>query len=119
MENVGRWLVPSNLTLASYAAALAGRNLAALGRSAVLAAGAATAAVALGGLLSYLDLRTTTPGRGVLAWLARMPYTVPGTVLALGLLLAWSQEVRLVVLDRVTFVLALADTGWLLGLAYL
>ena len=45
--------------------------------------------------------------------------TVPGTVLALGLLLAWSQEVRVIVLERATFALALADTGWLLGLAYL
>lgn len=119
LANVGAGLLPENLTLASYEAALSGRNLAALGRSAWLAAWAATGAVALGGLLAYLGERTATPGRRALGWLARVPYTVPGTVLALGLLLAWSQEVRLVVADRVTFALALADTAWLLGLAYL
>jgi iron(III) transport system permease protein len=117
-RNVGRGLAPGNLTLEHYASALTGSSAEAFGRSLVLAAGAATAAVGLGGLVAYLEQRTQVRGRGWVAAAARLPYAVPGTVLALALLLAWSQEIRLVVLDRVTLVLALSDTLWLLGMAY-
>ncbi len=118
-KNVGRAFSADNLTLEHYGAAMTGGAAAAFGRSFVLAAGAATAAVLLGALVAYLEQRTTARGRSLVATAARLPYAVPGTVLALALLLAWSQEVRLVVLDRVSFVLALSDTLWLLGLAYM
>ncbi|MCA9488812.1 MAG: iron ABC transporter permease [Myxococcales bacterium] len=118
-KNVGRGLVSENLTLEHYASAMTGGAAAAFGRSFLLAGGAATGAVLLGALIAYLEQRTNLRGRGAVATSARLPYAVPGTVLALALLLAWSQEVRLVVLDRVSFVLALSDTLWMLGLAYL
>lgn len=115
-DQFGRGLAPSNLSLASYAEVLGRpRDQLAIGRSALLAAGAATAAVAVGAAVALLETRSRARWLG---WLARVPYTVPGTVLALGLLLTWSQEIRFVLLDRVTLVLALADTGWLLLLAY-
>ncbi len=50
--------------------------------------------------------------------LSSWPYAVPGTVLALGLVLSFSRDVRLVVADRFAFVLALANSLWLVGLAY-
>lgn len=118
-KNVGHGLVADNLTLEHYASAMTGGAAAAFGRSFLLAAGAATGATLLGALVAYLEQRTRVRGRALVATSARLPYAVPGTVLALALLLAWSQEVRLVVLDRVTFVLALSDTLWMLGLAYL
>lgn len=115
-DQLGRGFVPSNLSFASYAEVLGRpRDQLAIARSGALAAGAATAAVLVGGAVALLETRSRARWLGVLA---RVPYTVPGTVLALGLLLTWSQEVRIVVLDRVTLVLALADTGWLLLLAY-
>jgi iron(III) transport system permease protein len=46
------------------------------------------------------------------------PYAVPGTVLALALLLAFSRDLRFILLGRVAFVLALAHTPWLLLIAY-
>lgn len=108
-----------NLTLAHWTSLAAdARTREALGRSAVLAVGAATVATAVGALVAHAAARTPTRGTRTLAALARLPYAVPGTVLALGLLLATSQEVRLIVADRLTFALALADTAWLLGLAY-
>jgi iron(III) transport system permease protein len=50
--------------------------------------------------------------------LARAPWAVPGSVLALGMILAFSQEIRLILADRMTFVLALSNTPWILGIAY-
>lgn len=120
MGNFGRGLGPENWTLANYSAVLLERSdtLPAILRSLALAAGAATAATALGALLAWLNQRTRTPGRAVVAWLARLPYAVPGTVLALAMILTFSQEIRLILFERLTLGLALADTVWLLGIAY-
>jgi iron(III) transport system permease protein len=119
MTSIGRGFVWDNLGIATWADVLS-RSIVheALGRSMLLAAGAATAATALGAALALVASRTTLPGRHAAMVVARAPYAVPGTVLALGLLLAWSQEIRFIFFDRVTLALALADTGWLLGLAY-
>ena len=121
MRNLGLGFTADNWTLKNYAAVLFERSdtLGALWHSTILAAGAATAAVVLGGLVAWMARRTHTPGRGALAALARLPYAIPGTVLALALILTFSQEVRLILANRVTFVLALSDTLWMLGLAYL
>ncbi|MDP2307748.1 MAG: ABC transporter permease subunit [Pseudomonadota bacterium] len=94
------------------------RTRGALVRSFVLAAGAATAAVAIGSLLAHTAERTPSRAVSALVALARAPWAIPGTVLALGMILAFSQEIRLIVLDRATLVVALADTSWLLGIAY-
>lgn len=120
LGNVGLNLSMDNLTLHHYQAVLWERSdtLPAIGRSLALAAGAATAATVLGGLLAWLAQRTTLPGRSLATGLARLPYAVPGTVLALALLLTFSQEIRLIIFERLTLGLALADTPWLLGLAY-
>ncbi|MFK7929700.1 MAG: ABC transporter permease [Myxococcota bacterium] len=121
LTTFGRGLGPDNWTLANYSAVLWERSdtLPALLRSAGLAAGAATGAVLIGALLGWMKERSKTPGRGVVAWLARLPYAVPGTVLALALLLTFSQEIRFIVFERITLGLALADTPWILGLAYM
>lgn len=120
LGNIGLGLSADNLTFDHYRAVLWSRPdaVGAIGRSLVLAAGAATAATALGGLVAWLAKRTTVPGRGLATALARLPYAIPGTVLALGFLLAFSQEIRFILFERVTIAFALADTGWLLGLAY-
>jgi iron(III) transport system permease protein len=74
--------------------------------SLALAAGAATVAVLLGGAVAYGVVRTRARGRGALAALLGLPLAVPGTVLALGLVLAWTSPVRL------------RDTVWILLVAY-
>jgi iron(III) transport system permease protein len=120
MRNIGRGLSPDNLTFGNYPAVLLerGGTLQALGHSLWLGALAATAAVIVGGLVAWMARRTTTPGRNGVAWLARLPYAVPGTVLALALILAFSQELRIIVFERLTLAVALSDTLWILGLAY-
>lgn len=119
MARFGGGLGPENLTLANWEKVLgSARTLDALGRSLLLAAAAATATVVVGALVAHAAERTSSPFTRALAALARAPYMVPGTVLALGLLLAFSQEVRVIVAERATFALALADTAWMLGIAY-
>ncbi|MFT3837613.1 MAG: iron ABC transporter permease [Myxococcaceae bacterium] len=93
------------------------RTLAAAGRSLVLAAGSGLVVMIAG--LGYALLARTG------AWVAKAPrllsswpYAVPGTVLALGLVLTFSRDVRFVIADQIALVLALANTLWLVGVAY-
>jgi iron(III) transport system permease protein len=115
----GAPLAPDGLTTAHWAAVLGDpRTREALLRSLGLAAAAATASVVSGGLLAHAAERGGSRLARGLAAFARVGWTLPGTLLALAMILAFSQEIRLIVADRVTFVLALADTVWLLGIAY-
>jgi iron(III) transport system permease protein len=119
LTSYGRGLSLDNLGVATWVAVLSRpATRGALVRSFELGCGAATAATVLGALVVLLRDRAKVPGGRLLVALARAPFTVPGTVLALGMLLAWSQEIRLIVANRVTFALALANTGWLLAMAY-
>lgn len=119
LQTYGRGYALDNLGLGTWMAVLGRADTrGAILRSLVLGAGAATAATALGLLLAILQERTPLRAGRWLVALGRTPYAIPGTVLALGMLLAWSQEVRLILADRVTFALALSGTTWLLGIAY-
>lgn len=93
------------------------RTLRAAGRSLLLAAGAGALVCAFGLAGAVIRRQFRRFGAGVEA-LAVWPYAVPGTVLAMALLIAFSRDLRFVLLDRVAFVLALAHTPWLLLIAY-
>ncbi|TNV55000.1 ABC transporter permease subunit, partial [Corallococcus exiguus] len=70
------------------------------------------------GLAGALLRRAFRRGGAAVEAMAVWPFAVPGTVLALALLVAFSRDWRLVVLDRVAFVLALAHTPWLMLVGY-
>lgn len=99
---VGLAPVPSNWTLAHFRDALAGARLDALVNSLGLAIGAATAAVLLGGLLSALRRGRGARGLGTAAIVT---FAVPGSALAVAVLLAYGSWLR--------------DTLALIGIAYL
>ncbi len=65
----------------------------ALGNSFYLAALAASAATLLAMFLSYIQWKTKTKGRHLLEILASFPYSIPGTVVALALILAFSRGI--------------------------
>lgn len=65
----------------------------ALGNSLKLAFFAATAAVLLSFFLAYLQWKTKIRGRQLLDLLASFPYSIPGTVVALALILAFSNGI--------------------------
>lgn len=90
----------------------------AVGRSVLLAIGAGVVAAALGALFAWVARRTTWRGRGLVLALARLPWAVPGTALALVLLLGFASEIRWIFADRLTVSLALGNTAWLLLVAY-
>lgn len=106
------WTAPfawSNLTLDHFRAALFGDQIAVRGilNSFQLAAAAAVITVILGICIAYIDLRTKMRFRRILDYLAILPLGLPGTVMAVGVLLAFI---------RPPF--ALYGTIWILLAAY-
>ncbi|MDY7231471.1 ABC transporter permease [Hyalangium rubrum] len=117
-RSFGAELAWESLTLTHWSGVLLEpRTLRATGRSLLLAAGAGLLVCAFGLAGAVLRRHFRRFGAGVEA-LAAWPYAVPGTVLAISLLVAFSRDLRFVLLDRVAFVLALAHTPWLLLIAY-
>lgn len=100
---------PANFTLSHFYTALFQDQMAVRGilNSVRLAAGAACIAVAIGAAVAYLDLRTTVRGRRLLDYLAILPLGLPGTVMAVAVLLAF---IRLPV--------PIYGTIWILLIAY-
>ncbi len=90
-RGVGVPPTPANWTLQHFREALDGRLLAALARSGLLAAVAATAAVALGGAVAAIGKRRL---RGVAAVLVLLTFAVPGSTLAVATLLSYAPTLR-------------------------
>ncbi|MFZ5445713.1 MAG: ABC transporter permease [Myxococcota bacterium] len=106
------WGQFSGLSAKHWSAVLSNaRTLDATLRSLLLAASAAA-------LVTLLGLALASTRRRSLELIAGAPYAIPGTVLALALVLAFSRDVRFVAFDRVAFVLALGNSLWLLLVAY-
>jgi iron(III) transport system permease protein len=83
-------------TTAQYTKLLSNPKLVpALRNTLFLAAGSATLGIALTLFTSYITVRTRIAGRGVLDLLTWLPVTVPGIVLAVGLIWAYVGLVRL------------------------
>ena len=81
----------------------------AMRNSLVLAASAATFAVVLAILIAYVQVRTQVRGKGFLEALVILPFAVPGTVVALAMILAFLRPV---------LGLSLYNTIWIILVAY-
>lgn len=105
--------VPENFTLRHFATAFLGIPKAqrALLNSLGLSAGAATAIVVMALGLGYLIGRLRVRGAALIDLLITIPYAVPGTVVALAMILAWLRPVPLLGLH-------LYNTIWIIFLAY-
>jgi iron(III) transport system permease protein len=104
----GQW---GSFTFKHWGVVWQSRTLAAAGVSLVLGA---VAALLVGGL----GLLIAMTRRRWLETLADAPSAIPGTVLALALLVAFSRDLRFIAFEKVAFVLALGNTAWLLLLSY-
>lgn len=82
----------------------------ALRNSLILAASSATVAIVLAFLVAYVQTRTRLRGKGILEALVVLPFAVPGTVVALAMILAFLKPV---------FGIALYNTIWILLVAYM
>jgi iron(III) transport system permease protein len=80
-----------NLTLANYRFVLFEYNVTqrAILNSLMLATAAASIAVLLGTVISWIDVRTRAPGRRLLDYAALVPLGLPGIVMAVALLQFW------------------------------
>jgi len=118
----GDGLHPANLGLHHIVDVLGRSEVrAAAATSATLAAAAAVIIVALA--VVVVVARRRSSGRAarslrLVTGLMELAYALPGTVVAVAMVLTFSQQLRLIVLERVTFTLALGGTTALLLLAY-
>lgn len=106
-------LAPANLTLQHYATVVfeVPKVRRALVNSFGLAAGAATLVVVLAVGIAYLLERRRIRAAGLLDLVITIPYAVPGTVVALAMILAWLRPIPVIGLR-------LYNTFWILLLAY-
>lgn len=102
-------IAATNFTLSNFSEALFNNQIAVRGifNSFRLAAAAGLCAVVVGATVAYVDLRTQAKGRRLLDYLAILPLGLPGTVMAVGVLLAFI---------RPPF--AIYGTIWILLVAY-
>ncbi len=112
----GSWttqVLPDTFTVANYAALVTQPDvLAPLTSSLWMAALATAANVVFGVATALVVAKSRVPGRGVIRALALLPFAVPGTVLALSLLVAFDEPTPL------AGGALLIGTVWLLPLAY-
>jgi len=107
---VGLSPVPANWTLDNFGRSIDARTLSALGNSLVLAVAAATLAVLLGALVVILARRR---GSAALPAIATVTFAVPGSTLAVAILLAYGGWLR----DTLLLILvAYLAKLWVLGL---
>ena len=64
----------------------------------------------LGVMVAYVINRIKPKGKGVLEILSVLPYSIPGTVLAIGVILSWSGSI---------FGIKLYNTIWIILVAYM
>ena len=89
----------------------------ALGNSLFLAASAATVVVTLAIVIAYVQVRTRVRGKGVLEALVVLPFAVPGTVVALAMILAFLRPVLGISLYNTIWIILVAYVARFLALA--
>lgn len=100
-----------NLTLANYNHILFEWDLTrdAIWNSISLGLSSALITMFAGVVISYVIVKMKVRGKGILEFLGMLPFSVPGSVIALGVILAWSGK----------FGINLYNTVWIILLAYI
>ena len=100
-----------NLTLANYNHILFEWDLTrdAIWNSISLGLSSALITMFAGVVISYVIVKMKVRGKGILEFLGMLPFSVPGSVIALGVILAWSGK----------FGVNLYNTVWIILLAYI
>ncbi len=104
-------LVPENFTLNNYIKVFkADGTVKAIGNSLFASIAAGVVCMFLGTLIAYVVQKIKPKGKEVLEVLSVLPYSLPGTVLAIGVILAWSGAI---------FGISLYNTIWIILVAYI
>ena len=81
----------------------------AIWNSLTLGLGSALITMFAGGMISYVIVKMKVRGKGVLEFLGMLPFSVPGSVIALGVILAWGGK----------YGINLYNTIWIILVAYI
>lgn len=81
----------------------------AIWNSVTLGLGAALITMFAGVMISYVIVKMKVRGKGILEFLGMLPFSVPGSVIALGVILAWSGQ----------YGVNLYNTVWIILVAYI
>lgn len=100
-----------NLSLENYKFILFEHKLTkdAIFNSVTLGLSAALITMFAGVMISYVIVKMKVRGKGILEFLGMLPFSVPGSVIALGVILAWSGK----------FGINLYNTVWIILVAYI
>lgn len=100
-----------NMTLENYRYILFGWDLTrdAIWNSVSLGLASALITMFAGVIISYVIVKMKVRGKGILEFLGMLPFSVPGSVIALGVILAWSGK----------FGINLYNTVWIILVAYI
>lgn len=103
-------LVPANFTLANYTKVFSSSGtFSSIKNSLFCSVAAGIICMLLGTLIAYVVQKIKPRGKGVLEVLSVLPYSIPGTVLAIGVILAWSGKLGV----------NLYNTIWIILVAYM
>ncbi len=111
LKTYGLPFTAANLTLSNYRHILFEWDLTrdAIWNSVSLGLSAALITMFAGVIISYVIVKMKVRGKGMLEFLGMLPFSVPGSVIALGVILAWSGK----------FGVNLYNTVWIILLAYI
>ena len=111
LKTYGLPFTAANLTLSNYRHILFEWDLTrdAIWNSISLGLSAALITMFAGVIISYVIVKMKVRGKGMLEFLGMLPFSVPGSVIALGVILAWSGK----------FGVNLYNTVWIILLAYI
>ena len=104
-------LIPENFTVNNYLKVFkADGTKGSIINSLMLSVGAGIICMFLGTLIPYVAQKIKPKGKEALEILSVLPYSLPGTVLAIGVILAWSGAL---------FGISLYNTLWIILIAYI
>ncbi|MDR3048249.1 MAG: iron ABC transporter permease [Elusimicrobiota bacterium] len=111
LKTYGLPFTMENLSLANYHFVLFEWQLTkdAIFNSVTLGFAAAVITMFAGVMISYVLVKMKVRGKGILEFLGVLPFSVPGSVIALGVILAWSGK----------FGINLYNTVWIILVAYI
>jgi len=111
LKTYGLPFVSENLTWSNYYHILFEWDLTrgAIWNSISLGLSAALITMFAGVIISYVIVKMRVRGKGILEFLGMLPFSVPGSVIALGVILAWSGK----------FGINLYNTVWIILIAYI
>ncbi|MDR2745110.1 MAG: iron ABC transporter permease [Desulfovibrio sp.] len=111
LKTYGLPFVPENLSLDNYRFILFEYQVTkdAILNSVTLGLAAAFITMFAGVMISYVIVKMRVRGKGILEFLGMLPFSVPGSVIALGVILAWSGK----------YGVNLYNTVWIILVAYI